>query len=273
MENEILNYLSKYSDEIRYRLIKILEVLGSLFLIFVIFRLKYITIFGKRFLFLYPDPYNNIGSQVLYSLKAHILPANTSLLIIKPIDGVMADFYTCLALAVILSMPVIVYEVSKFIDPALKDNEKELLRSIIIPASLLFFMGAFVGIYFIAPILFKIFSAFDIGVGASVTVSISSFVSFIFLYIIAFGLSFELPVFMVGLSKFGIVTSETWVKNWRYAVIGSLVYGMLFSPGVTGFTMVIIALPMIALYFAGIHFAKKAEEESKQAEKLNSVDQ
>ena len=272
MENEILNYLAKYSDEIRYRLIRILMVLGSFFLIFVIFRIEYITIFGKRFLFIYPDPYANIGSQLLYILKAHILPAGTSLLIIKPVDGVMADFYTCLALAVILSMPVIVYEVSKFIDPALKDNEKELLRSIIIPASALFFMGAFVGIYFIAPILFKIFSAFDTGVGASVTVSISSFVSFIFLYIIAFGLSFELPVFMVGLSKFGIVSSGTWVKNWRYAVVGSLIYGMIFSPGVTGFTMVVIALPMIVLYFLGIHFAKKAEKEG-QSDKLNSANQ
>lgn len=247
-------------------------VLGSFFLVFVIFKLKYITLFGKRFLFIYPDPYDNIGAQVLYILKAHILPAGTSLLIIKPVDGVMADFYTCIAMAVILSMPVIVYEVSKFIDPALKDNEKELLRSIIIPASVLFFIGSFIGIYFIAPVLFKIFSAFDVGVGASITVSISSFVSFVFLYIIAFGLSFELPVFMVGLSKFGIVTSETWVKNWRYAVIGALVYGMLFSPGVTGFTMVIIALPMIGLYFLGIHYAKKAEK-SEKTESLNSADQ
>ena len=44
----------------------------------------------------------------------------TALLVLKPVDGVMADFYTCMALALIISMPVIVFEVSKFIDPALK---------------------------------------------------------------------------------------------------------------------------------------------------------
>ena len=273
MENEIFSYLLKYSDEIRSRLIKILEILGSLFFIFVVFRIEYITVFGKRFLFVYPDPYDNIGAQVLYILKAHILPPGTKLLIIKPVDGVMADFYTNIALAVIFSMPVIIYHISKFIDPALKNNEKELLRSIIIPASILFFSGAFVGIYFIAPLLFRIFESFDIGIGASVTVSISSFVSFIFLYIIAFGLSFELPVFMVGLSKFGIVTSDTWIKNWRYAVMGALIYGMIFSPGVTGFTMVIIAIPMIALYFAGIHFAKKAEKQSIESQKSDNINQ
>ena len=63
------------------------------------------------------------------------------------------------------------------------------------------------------------FTRFDIGVGAQVTIGISSFVSFIFMYTIAFGLSFEIPVFMVGLSRFGIVTADTWKKNWRYAGI------------------------------------------------------
>ncbi len=274
MENELLNYLVKYSEEIRYRILKILEVFGILFGIFVIFRIQYISLLGHRFLFLFPDPYDNIGAQVLFLLKSHILTANTALLVLKPVDGVMADFYTCMALALIISMPVIVFEVSKFIDPALKNSEKEMLRSIIIPASLLFFAGAFVGIYFIAPILFRIFTRFDIGVGAQVTIGISSFVSFIFMYTIAFGLSFEIPVFMVGLSRFGIVTADTWKKNWRYAVIGSLIYGMIFSPGVTGFTMVVIAIPMIALYFAGIHFAVKAEKKFEAEEvHSNSADQ
>jgi sec-independent protein translocase protein TatC len=274
MENELLNYLVKYSDEIRYRAIRILGVFLLFFGIFVIFRIQYISLFGQRFLFLYPDPLDNVGAQVLYLLKVHDLTSNTTLLVLKPVDGVMADFYTCMAISLIISMPVIIYEVSKFIDPALKNSEKELLRSIIIPASLLFFAGAFVGIYFIAPILFRIFADFDLGVGADVTMGISSFVSFIFMYTIAFGLSFEIPVFMVGLSRFGIVTADTWKKNWRYAVIGSLIYGMIFSPGVTGFTMVVIAIPMIALYFAGIHFAIKAEKKFESENTYsNSADQ
>ncbi|MEM0139146.1 MAG: twin-arginine translocase subunit TatC [Ferroplasma sp.] len=259
MENELINYFIKYSDEIRYRLIRILTVFGIFFGVFVIFRIEYISLFGYRFPFLMPDPFDNIGAQALFLLKEHTLTSNTTLLVLKPVDGVMADFYTCMALSLIISMPVIIYEVSKFIDPALKTSEKDMLKSIIIPASLLFFAGASLGIYFIAPILFRVFSLFDLGVGADVTMGISSFVSFIFMYTIAFGLSFEIPVFMVGLSRFGIVAADTWKKNWRYAVIGSLIYGMIFSPGVTGFTMVVIAIPMIALYFAGIHFSRKAE--------------
>ncbi len=269
MENELLEYLVKYSDEIRYRVIRILIVFSFFFLLFVVFKVQYITIFGYHFLFIYPNPYDNIGAQALFLLKAHILPPGTQLIIIKPVDGVMADFYTCMALSLILSMPVIIYHVSKFIAPALKNEEMALLKSIIIPASLLFFAGSFVGVYFISPELFRIFTSFDIGLGASATLSVSGFISFLFMYIIAFGLSFEIPVFMTGLSRFGIVTADTWRNNWRYAVIGALIYGMIFSPGVTGFTMVIIALPMIALYFGGIYFARRAERAFNESEKAS----
>lgn len=260
MENELIQYFTKYSDEIRYRLIRILIVFAILFVLFTIFRIEDVTILGHQFLFIYPDPYSNIGAQVLSVLETHILPPNTQLLIIKPIDGIMADFYTCMALSIIISMPFIIYQISKFITPALKKSEITLLKSIIIPASLLFFAGVFMGLYFVAPELFRIFTAFDIGLGAATTLSISSFISFLFMYIIAFGLSFEIPIFMVYLSKFGIVRSSTWRESWRYAVIGSLFYGMIFSPGVTGFTMIVIAIPMIILYFCGVYFSKRVEK-------------
>ncbi|MDA8143372.1 MAG: twin-arginine translocase subunit TatC, partial [Thermoplasmatales archaeon] len=50
---------------------------------------------------------------------------------------------------------------------------------------------------------------------------------------------------------------------WRYAVIGALIYGMIFSPGVLGFTMMLMALPMMLLYFSGIYFARRYERNAK----------
>ncbi len=185
------------------------------------------------------------------------------MLVIKPTDGVMADFYSCMALSLIISMPYIAYQVMQFVSPALKNSEKELIRSIIVPASFLFAAGAFMGIYFVAPELFRIFQDFNVGLGASTTLSISSFVSFLFIYVIAFGLSFELPVIMTGLTRFGIVTYEQWAANWRYAVIGAFIFGMIFSPGVTGFTMIILAIPIIALYFLGLYASKRIEKTNK----------
>ncbi|SMD31340.1 twin-arginine translocase subunit TatC [Picrophilus oshimae] len=263
MENEIFNYLVKYSDEIRYRLIRSLTVFGIFFAIFLMFQIRYISLFNYRFLFIYPDPFHNIGAQFLFIIKDHVLPEDTKLLVIKPTDGVMADFYSCMSLSLIISMPYIAYQLMQFVSPALKNSERELIKSIIIPASLLFAAGAFMGLYFVAPEIFIIFQDFNVGLGASTTLSISSFVSFLFIYVIAFGLSFELPVIMVGLTRFGIVTYEQWAANWRYAVIGAFIFGMIFSPGVTGFTMIILAVPIIALYFAGLYISKRVEKKEK----------
>ena len=255
----------KHIEELRYRVIRIIYFVGFFFIIFFMFRVDYFTIMGSRVPLLYPNPYQNLGSQFLHAIEAHVLPSGTSIIIIKPTDGVVADMYSCIFLALLFSTPAIAYHLWKFISPGLKKSEAETIKSVVVPATLLFLAGSFVGLWYIAPELFRIFNSFDVGLGAISSVSVLSFISFIFIYILAFGVSFEVPVFMVGLTKFGLVESGFWEKNWRYAVVASFVFGMIFSPGVTGFTMVVIALPMIALYFAGIFFARRVESRNIEA--------
>jgi sec-independent protein translocase protein TatC len=78
----------------------------------------------------------------------------------------------------------------------------------------------------------------------------------------AFGLVFELPVFVYALTRLGVVRAKVWREHWRAAVIGSLVFGMVVTPDNSGITMLIIATPMIALYFAGAWFATRWEHRS-----------
>ena len=196
---------------------------------------------------------------MLQAIEGWVLLPDTKLIIVKPADGLTADAYVSMFVSLILSMPVIVYEISMFLGPALKKSEKLLLRTILVPASLLFLAGSMMGLFWIAPTLFRIFNNFDIGVGSQTTMSLMSFISFLIIYIISFGFSFEVPVFMYGLTRAGMVMADTWAKNWRYAVIGSLFFGLIFSPGVTGFTEVLMAMPMICLYFSGIYFSRRYE--------------
>ena len=135
-----------------------------------------------------------------------------------------------------------------------------MIKSLVVPASALFVAGSFVGLWLVAPELFIIFNRFDLGLGAAPTIGIMNFVSFIFVYVLAFGFSFELPVIMVAITRLGIVNSEYWRRNWRYAVVASLIFGMIFSPGVTGFTMIVMSVPMMMLYFGGYYFARRIEK-------------
>lgn len=262
INDEVIPIVFRNLDEIRYRVVRILAVFLIFFAFFILFSIRLMTFYGHTFYFIFPDLYHNLSAQLLSVIEKHVLAPNTVLLIVRPADGLTADAYIAMFLSVLFTMPYIIYHVSMFLGPALKKNEKVLLRSILVPASLLFVAGSMMGLFWIAPTMFSIFNSFDIGVGAETTMSLMNFVSFLVIYILTFGASFEVPVFMYGLTRAGMVPANTWAKNWRYAVVGSLFFGLLFSPGVTGFTEVLMAIPMIALYFGGIYFSRRYEKKT-----------
>lgn len=270
ISDEVIPIIFRNLDEIRYRVIRVLTLFMVLFGIFIVFSIRQITAFGHTFYFLYPDIYHNLGAQLLSKIETMILPPGTQLIVVRPADGLTADAYIAMFLALIFTMPYLIYHISMFLGPALKKNEKVLLKAILVPASLLFLAGAMMGLLWVAPAMFTIFNEFDLGLGAATTMSLMNFVSFLVLYLLAFGFSFEVPVFMYGLTRAGMVRAGFWSSNWRYAVVGSLLFGYLVSPGVTGFMEVMMALPMIALYFGGVFFSRRYEKKV-MAEESKSV--
>ncbi len=266
INDEVIPIIFRNLDEIRHRVVRILAVFLIFFGIFILFSIRLFNFDGYSFYFVYPDLYHNLSAQLLTLIEKSVLAPGTVLLIVKPADGLTADAYIAMFLSLLFTMPYIIYHVSMFLGPALKKNEKVLLKSILVPASLLFVAGSMMGLLWIAPTMFRIFNSFDIGLGAETTMSLMNFVSFLVVYILTFGVSFEVPVFMYGLTRAGMVQASTWAKNWRYAIVGSLFFGLLFSPGVTGFTEVLMALPMIALYFGGIFFSKRYEKKTGVSE-------
>ena len=82
--------------------------------------------------------------------------------------------------------------------------------------------------------------------------NILDFVSFVLQFLLAFGLSFQLPLIMYALSASGMVDSKFWRRNMRYAIIGIVIFGAVITPDGSGVTMWFIGGPMLALYFAGM---------------------
>lgn len=270
-ETSFLSSFLSHLDELRHRFIRIIIPFFIFTVLFIAFRFNTFYFHGFLIFYPYPDVYRNAAAQFIMILEQFLLPSQMQVIVLKPADAVVADFYSAMFLSLLFTMPVAVNQLGKFIMPALKKRERTAISKMTWPAALLFAAGAFIGLYFVAPELFMIFYAFDIGLGAAPEINLLNFVNFVLIYIAAFGLSFELPVIMVGLTRVGLVPSSFWKKNWRYAVVGALVFGMIFSPGVTGFTMVIMALPIIALYFGGIFFAQRAERNAAKAEDLHIV--
>jgi sec-independent protein translocase protein TatC len=82
-------------------------------------------------------------------------------------------------------------------------------------------------------------------------VSISDFVMFVLMITLAFGIIFELPIFMIGFTKIGLVTPDFWKRHWRIAVVIMAFVGAIITPDGSGITMMIVVIPMVILYLAG----------------------
>jgi len=83
--------------------------------------------------------------------------------------------------------------------------------------------------------------------------------------LLAFGLSFQLPLVMYAISMSGMVDSDFWRKNIRYAIVAIVIFGAVITPDGTGVTMWFVSGPMIALYFAGMFLIER-----KERKKLNT---
>jgi sec-independent protein translocase protein TatC len=143
--------------------------------------------------------------------------------------------------------------------PALRRNERALIRQIGIPATALFALGTAVGLLFITPFTFRLLFFYVSAMNLEPVLGVQDFVTFALVYSLAFGVVCELPVFIYALTRLGMVKASAWKKHWRGAVIGALVFGMVITPDNSGITMMLIATPMIGLYMGGAYFAARWE--------------
>lgn len=249
--------------EARLRLLRVAYVLGPLFGFLLFFELVPVSIplFGHSIPFAYPwpNPFYNISAQVFRAMVVWMLPPGVELLNIGVGDSIVVQMEIGLLLTVILGMPWIVHELGAFLVPALRRNERSLLRQIGIPASVLFAVGTAIGVFFLTPFTFLLLFRYVAAMGLAPVLGVQDFVTFALVYSLAFGVVFELPVFIYALTRLGVVRAEAWRKHWRGAVLGALVFGMVVTPDNSGITMLIIATPMIGLYFGGAYFARRWE--------------
>jgi sec-independent protein translocase protein TatC len=249
--------------EVRRRIIRVALVLAPLFGSLLLFELKFVrlSVLGLTVPFAYPwpSPFYNITAQVFRAMVAWMLPPGVELLNVGVGDSIVVQMEIGLLLAIILGMPWIVHEVGAFLLPALRGNERALLKQVGIPATTLFALGTTIGIVFLTPFTFRLLFLYVAAMGLLPVLGVQDFVTFALLYSLAFGVVFELPVFIYALTRLGVVRAVAWRKHWRAAVLGSLVFGMIVTPDNSGITMCLIAAPMVALYLGGAYFAGRWE--------------
>jgi len=168
----------------------------------------------------------------------------------SPTEGLATRVRVGLYGGIIAASPVLLWQVWRFIVPALKKKERKWAVPVIVASVVLFLAGGALAYYTIG-------QALDFLIGWSGSdvnqvYSVSSYVSLIGLMIFAFGLGFLLPVFVFGLQALGVVTPRRLLASWRIALVIIAVIAAVITPSGDPVTMAMLGVPMAVLYFLAI---------------------
>ena len=192
-----------------------------------------------------------IPAQLIRLLYSSLVQGSAQLTTLSGPEAIVVQFKVAMFLAAVLISPLSTYEFWRFVAPALKPVERRLIMRITVPVTALFLSGVVVSLVVVLPFTFPFLYSFASALGATPLLQLDGFLDFVLWFSLAFGLAFELPVVMYGLSYLGLVAPEFWKKNWRYATIAIFVFGAVITPDGSGITMMLVSIPMLFLYAAG----------------------
>lgn len=147
----------------------------------------------------------------------------------------------------ILSFPLIVWEIWKFISPALYPGEKRALRIAFLLSTLLFYLGVLVGYFLVLPLCLQFFVNYTVSSSVVNTISLSSYMSMFTSMVLLNGVVFEFPTVVLALSRLGVIDRSILRKGRRYAFVAILVVAAVITPA-DPVSMLVLAVPMYLLY-------------------------
>lgn len=180
-----------------------------------------------------------------------------------------ADIGTVIAVGLILGSPLIVYYMWKFIEPGLYPKEKKGLRFSAVFATLFFMLGIAFGYCIITPLALQFFASYQISPEISNEFDISKYFGMVTFWAFGVGVLFELPVVIYFLAKLGLATPDGLRRARKYALIGCLILGAIFTPP-DPISQVLVATPLLLLYEGSIWIATVVQrrQEKEMAEAL-----
>jgi sec-independent protein translocase protein TatC len=168
-----------------------------------------------------------------------------------------------------LTSPFTLYQLWKFISPGLYKAEKKYVIPFVISSSLLFIGGVLFGYFLALPPAFGFFVEFSSDF-LKPMFTLREYLSLALKLLLAFGLSFELPVLIFFLAKIGVVNSKMLSKNRRYAILIIFVAAAILTPSPDALTQIIMAVPLMGLYEIGIIVAKFAVKKHPKTDDIKN---
>jgi len=160
-------------------------------------------------------------------------------------------------LALVLICPYILFELWRFVSPALYEHEKKNIRWVFLFGSVMFFIGCVVGYIFIFPTTLRFLYTYNLSDIIHNQVSLDSYLDMFLTMILIMGLVFEMPLISWLLSQFGILKRSFFKTYRRHAIVILLIIAAVITPTGDPFTLSLVFFPLYSLYELSIFFVKK----------------
>lgn len=159
--------------------------------------------------------------------------------------------------ALLLSLPVILWQAYAFVLPAFSPRERRVVLPLMLMVPVLFVGGVAFGYYLVLPPAVSFLQNFNSG-SFDILVQAKDYYAFIAMVLLSLGLIFQVPVGLLALNRAGLVSSGALTRNWRYIIVGIAVLAALL-PGVDPVTTALEMVPLLVLYGLSILLLKVAE--------------
>jgi sec-independent protein translocase protein TatC len=234
-ESETSKPFLDHLEDLRWTIVKMAITLGVAMIVCFTFRAALVRILQA--------PLRDVGSQI-GTLKA-----------LGITDSIVISFHLAFYAGIVLSFPLLLYFLAEFVLPALTAVEKRFLFPAIGVSFALFLLGVAVCYFWLLPKTILFFFRDTESLGWAPTWTVQQYYSFVTRFTIGFGLAFELPVVVLALVRFGLVTYKFMARTRPYAVVLIFIMATIITPTPDILTLVALALPMCLLYESCIWIA------------------
>ncbi|MFA7683337.1 MAG: twin-arginine translocase subunit TatC [Syntrophales bacterium] len=239
MENAVEEKLplTAHLEELRKRLMYVLVVVG--------------LGFGACYLF------KDWSFRIITRPLIKVLPEHTSLIYTGLPEAFFIHMKIAFFASLFLTSPYTLYQIWKFISPGLYAREKKYVVPFVLSSTVLFVAGVLFGYFIALPPAFHFFVSFSTDV-LKPMVSFREYLGLTMKFLLAFGISFEMPVFMFFLTKLGIVNATMLSRQRRYAILLIFIAAAVLTPSPDCLSQILMAVPLMFLYELSILVSKIA---------------
>src|SRR2546430_3110424 len=227
-ESETSKPFLEHLEDLRWMIVKMAITLGIAMVVCFAFRATLVRILQA--------PLRDIGSQI-GTLKA-----------LGITDSIVISFHLAFYAGIVISFPLLLYFIAEFVLPALTAVERRFLFPAIAVSFGLFLLGVLVCYFWLLPKTILFFFRDTESLGWAPTWTVQQYYSFVTRFTIAFGLAFELPVVVLALVYFGLITYKFMARTRPYAVVLIFILAAIIAPTPDLLTLIAMGLPMFLLY-------------------------